>query len=553
MTQYIEPNKKSDLIDLSADGNSGVLAWLQSLRTGKLSGFTVTPGSMGGFLLTVAGGKAVIKGTTIHDDLTRENADLLGLVGPLGSNAHAMIWAQYIRTDTFPPATMTVGSTIHYGSPPSPPALDTCQIKLADVFIPSGSSDLSSAVIVNSPTIPGLGNNDTDVLIERLTNANANIFVGGGGVMALDAGDFTWSSDIYLYSSVTTHKEKYMSAPLSVGRIVPGTLSGVGSDAIIFTVFDRRGPTNSTLSLTAYVLDLSSPDPAAMNLFFNPATRDQIIWVAMISSGQIVPRGGLGVSLPPPAGLAPPYRFLMQDPNGGPENVWEPVTDDKIVDILAVDQFSADTPTLETGSLAAYPTFTAHVVNDEGTGPVYAHLKSALPVEDTDVLAGFGGTSSGAFASTRTTTGGVAGSNVIYTYTLEARKQTMTLAQAQTTIQFWRRTYCGFSATDPGAGNYDDTFLRGLGNNPLAEGRAISIVLGAPAGPEYLFLAYPAWKGEITKIVDELTGLVVTGAFSQVDAAQAGITTENVNAIPEDYRVYRSNQPQTGAVSITVS
>lgn len=563
MTQYIEPNKHSDL---KANGsNTGVLSWLKSLRSGLLEGFTVTAGTAD-FDINILSGRLTIDGTTIYDDETYLDSGILNaaISSTVGVDTHAMIYAEYTYQDVFPPAAMSLKAIIvQAASDPASPTLPANSIKLADIFIPAGETDLSNATIINAPKIPDRGASANDVLIERLVQSNLNTFFTGGGTMSYDsvADEFSWDADIDVFATVVTNKEKYLSAPLAVGQIASGgsPLTGVGDNAIIFTVFPRInvGDISTPTALTLRVLDLDSPTTAALNAFFDETTREQIVWLGMVIGGQLIMRQGLGVQLPAPAGSAPPALFLQHDPAGSTAHQWAAITEDLIVSILSISAFACTSSPAELGDIVDNPAFTATTTDDGGDGPTTAQLTNDDNLEDKDVVAGFSGTSNGTFQSDQTgyqKSGTGANGAVIFTLTAD---DGATPDVETVNLDWWRYTYWGFNATDPGAGNYDNTFLKTTitgqnGGSALRSGVGITIN-ETPASAKYLFFAYPAWKGAPTSIIDNNTGFDVLSAFTEVDAAQAGITTENAAAIAENYRVYRSNALQSGNVNITVS
>lgn len=288
MTQFTEPNKKSDLIA------PRVIDWLQSLRAGVLEGLIVGPGPGGGFLLNIASGKIVLAGTTIHDDLTRIDSTILSTVlgvGPLGQDTHVLVYGQYTYQDTFPPAAMTLSVVVTTGAPPSPPALPADSIKLADIFIPAGAVDFADANFINAPKIPARGNVDGDVLLERVVHSNHNVVVAGGGAMRLSGGNLSWDADLVLYATTVTNREKYKSAPIAKSTSVAGSVA-MGDNAIAFVVFNRADTTPQAPSIQ--ILDLDNPTTAAMSVFFDATTRERIVFVAMSQAGTLIRRAGFG-------------------------------------------------------------------------------------------------------------------------------------------------------------------------------------------------------------------------------------------------------------------
>lgn len=554
MTQFIEPNKKSDLIA------PRVLDWLQSLRTGLLSGFTVTAGSSG-FKINIASGKVVINGTTVYDDETRTDSLILDteLGGVPGANVHAMIYVTYTYQDTYPPASMGIGCLLNTGSMPSSPALPADSVKIADIFIPSGANDLSTSKIVVAPTMPDRGNDDADTLIERVVGSNMNMLFTGGGAVTYDSGtdELAWTEDIEITAPVTTHRERYNSAPLTRGTIAAGTLAGVGTNALVFTVFDRANPLTDLLSpaaLTAYVLDFAAPANPGLAQFFDPAKRDDIVFLGLVLNDVLIPRRELVGSLPVPVGAEPPVRFLRHDPAGGYLHQWSYLTSDMIIDIISISTFVADgSPVgslVEKGDTFNNPEFTVAYANDtpvtttldDDFGP---NSDAIVPATSNPVISpnsGFQKTDAGVDPTT-TFTLKVVG-------TLSPTEVTKT-----TSIKWARRFYYGPEAVDPGAGNYDNAWLQALGNNPVTAGRSRRVQLLGGNAPvnEYVFFAYAAYHGGSPTVYDNISGFDVSSAFVEVDAAQAGITTENVAAIAETYRVFRSNNLQNGDVDVTVS
>lgn len=316
MTQFIEPNKKSDLVA------PRVFDWLKSLRTGLLDGFTVTPGSSG-LLITIASGRVIIGGTTIYDDLTRNDATLISSAPGTG-NRHFLVYAKYTYVDSFPPAAMEIKVTVNSAVAPlkpTAPALPPDSVKLADIFLPEGETDWTNALFVNAPRVPDRGQADGDVLVERLIASNVNVTCAGGGSLIYTPGptnELSWSQDIKFFALTTTHQEKYFSPPLAAGQILAGAspLTGVTDNCIVFTILDRTtvGDPAAPGTLSLYVLDLTAPDAGVWDIFFDPANRDDIFWLAMVIDGDLVTRAGVGNALPSPD--ADGEKFLRNDPGG---------------------------------------------------------------------------------------------------------------------------------------------------------------------------------------------------------------------------------------------
>jgi hypothetical protein len=315
MTQFIEPNKKSDLIWQT------VTTWLRGQRTGLVSGFQVSASGTG-FNVNITSGRVVVKGAQVYDDETRLN--LAGLItAPGANNEHWLVYVSYTAADTFPPAPAVIGAVRQIavsappGKPPTP-SLPADSVKIADIFVPGGAGDLSTATIVNAPPLPALGDADGDVLLERLVASNANITVtGGGGFGVSGAGPYTvtWSSAIGLSAPPITHRESYGTATLAHASIPAGSISGVPANAILFTHFDRRTPNDygAPATLSMKFIDLDAPTPAQTAEFSPSVDRDKVVVLGRVTGGALAMTGGLG-ALPAPS--ANTDDFLRNDPGG---------------------------------------------------------------------------------------------------------------------------------------------------------------------------------------------------------------------------------------------
>lgn len=376
MTQFIEPNKKSDLTGVN------VLSWLQSLRTGLLSGFTVSYNS--GFNVDIASGKVVIRGTTIHDDLTRVNQS--GLASFNANAQHVSIWVKYTYVDTFPPAAMTIGATAtNHATTPTIPAIPADSVKIADIFIPAGAANLSTATIINAPPLPAQGNADGDVLVERLIASNANIAITGGGGVTLATGTLTWTAAISIVAPPITHREKFGTAALVHASIAAGSIGSVPNNSILFTHVDRRTPNTIGTAVAAVMkfIDLDAPTPAQMSDFAPASERDKIIILGRVTGGVLAMTGALG-ALPVPT-TEPPPRFLGMDPGGA--HTWDIVSDDAILGglhVLTGVQTEADIPVAvqRVGMLVYKPgTQTLYRISSTGSPPTLA----AVQIQDLNV------------------------------------------------------------------------------------------------------------------------------------------------------------------------
>ena len=536
MTQFVEPSKKSDLIA------PRVLDWLRGVRRGVLDPMTVSYDSA--YLINIASGRLIVDGTMVYDDAGVSQLDT-GLSGTLGENKHILVHATYVYAD--PPAAMTYGVVITGGTAPTPPALPANSVKLADIFVASGATDLSAANIVQAQVIKSLEATDTTTIIERLAASNLNTIIDGGGIVTLAAGTLEWSSDITIYSPVITGQEKYNTPPLAIGTIAASTLASVDDDSILFTVIDRKAINTlaAPQTLAMKSLDLENGD---FDTDFFGVERENIVWLGMVIGGVVKIRAGMGSVLPAPG--ADGDMYLRNTVAGAP--YWDYIYADVIQSILSISSFTGQ-GAVELGVIVNNPVFAAVVTNDGGDGPTTAVLNPGSQ----NVVSDFGGGSSApSITSTQTGLQKVTpGANGVETFTLTA-DDGATPDVETFNLNWWRYTYWGFEASNPGAGNYDNTFLKTTiqadqGGSDLRSGIGVTMIESAPASAKYFYFAYPAWKGSVTSIIDNNTGFEVISAFTEVDAAQAGITT--ASAIAENYRVWKSNNLLSGAVSFTIS
>ncbi|CAB4127327.1 hypothetical protein UFOVP75_141 [uncultured Caudovirales phage] len=257
------------------------------------------------------------------------------------------------------------------------------------------------------------------------------------------------------------------------------------------------------------------------------------------------------LGLPPSAG--DPLNVLFEGAGG--VHLWQRITTDMILSTLKINTFAANTSFLEKGVTATTPGFTATYLN--GT-PTTALLDDSVPNAQKNVTS-----SSSAFASDATfsgaTFGSTLGSNPIVTFTLTA--DAGDAPSVKTTLLTWTRFfYSGVNAS--GAPTFNEAFVKGLpsttgGSNVLAPTRAVRVqFLGANApANKFVYFAYPAYYGDVVKIVDNLTGFTVTSAFAKISSPPTiSVSVENApGTLSENYIVYRTVQPQNGNVDFTVS
>jgi hypothetical protein len=545
MTQFIEPNKKSDL------SGPGVLTWLQSLRSGLLNGFEVThvPGT---YNINIASGRVVIDGTTIHDDETR--LAIAGMItAPTGANNdHWLVYLTYTYQDTFPPAAMTITAirTSAVGVPASP-VLPVDSIKIADIFVPNGAANLNTAMIVNAPKLPARGNADGEVLLERLINANANVLVSGGGGFTYNGTDaLTWSAPIKIVSQTITHRERYMTAATVHATIAAATLGPatvVGPNSLLFAVMDRRAPVahGSPVPLTLRVLNLDAPDATEAAAFFDPESRDKIIFVGALNAGVLTLRGGIA-SLPTPT-TEPPARFLRMEPGGA--HFWGVITSDMVQAILSIASFSASTGAVEVGTVVATPAFTASYANGPAAAASLTKDLLGTPVVQALTMPATAFTATpGSYQKLAT--------NELVRFRLTADAGA-TPDTEDTDISWQRFFYFGKDAASAPA--LDESFIRvaaagphpGLDTAPggkvLRSGRGHTFAMTGMVN-EYVYFAYADSHGALVGLRDNVAGFDI--GFVLVGTV-VSVATENGAGAAVPFRVYRSTFPQTGSINFT--
>ena len=133
-----------------------------------------------------------------------------------------------------------------------------------------------------------------------------------------------------------------------------------------------------------------------------------------------------------------------------------------------------------------------------------------------------------------------------------------TVVSGAVQMNWYRRAYVGGDGTIP---TYNDAFLKTLMNKAGSgtggatfSGQAAntsipyagrSFRFSVTLADEYMFIAYDAGHGDLTAVKDKNNSdFNVLGAFTL--AATVAVTTENVAAISENYKIYVSNQKLTG-------
>lgn len=254
------------------------------------------------------------------------------------------------------------------------------------------------------------------------------------------------------------------------------------------------------------------------------------------------------IGVPPPAG--DPLNVLLEGENG--VHYWGRITDDMILSILKVNSFAPTVTRYEKGATVATPSFTASYLNGS---PTLATLTDDQGTAPKDVSS-----TPTSFTSNATFTKSNVGINPIVTFTLTADAGD-TPSSKSSTIQWTRFFYWGVDASP--SPTINEAWVKGLASttggdkvlNPT-KNQTVQMIGGNAPTNKYVYFAYPAYYGDVSKIVDNLTGFTVfqngTGAFVKMPGTVT-VTVEGVGGIGEAYNVYRTVQAQNGNVDFTVS
>lgn len=260
--------------------------------------------------------------------------------------------------------------------------------------------------------------------------------------------------------------------------------------------------------------------------------------------------GGLP-GLPPPTS-EPPARFLRMDPGG--VHYWGAITSDMIVQIIAIAGFGPKSPTpsvVEVGASVVNPVLSVSFANGpvaSGTlsrdvGGLQAGSQAIIPggtpidISVTDTYT----------RSTHTPADGLA-SSVKFDLTLVGTSSP-TPATGSTRIRWQRMFYHGKSASASPTvdANFVKVTLKTSGGNDLTAGRARTFTMSGLVS-EFVYIAYPSSHGALVGWRDNVANFDID--FVDLGLA-TGVTPENGTANPIDYRVYRTDLPQTGSVNFT--
>ncbi len=127
--------------------------------------------------------------------------------------------------------------------------------------------------------------------------------------------------------------------------------------------------------------------------------------------------------------------------------------------------------------------------------------------------------------------------NASVVFTLHAAKNAIT--SAPTASYAWRPlAFWGVSSNGSGS---TETFIEALSNSTLASSLARTISLSPGVG-EYIYYAYPASYGAAT--------FTVGGFEGGFDLISASIAVTNAYSVTQNYRLYRSTNPNLGSTTV---
>jgi hypothetical protein len=250
---------------------------------------------------------------------------------------------------------------------------------------------------------------------------------------------------------------------------------------------------------------------------------DQGVLTHVFVTGPTYPAGS---TLPALAGIV--GSVLVEDPVG--TLVFRRLFESDVDPTFAISSFATAPTTVEVGSSVVTPSFTAAYVRTPDT----ATLDDSEGTPQKNVVATPAAfTSNGTFVKTAL--------NATVTFTLGASETASGGSDtANTTITWSPRTYWGVGVD----GLSTEADIEALANSALDNNRNRTFTV-TPGVGEHIYYAYPASYGAATFTVG---GFV--GGFVLVSAA---ISVTNVYGVVENYRLYKSVNPNLGSTTVTVS
>ena len=212
---------------------------------------------------------------------------------------------------------------------------------------------------------------------------------------------------------------------------------------------------------------------------------------------------------------------------GADDPVWRRLTLDDIDPAFAA-ALSGGT-TLEVGASAVNPALTASYT---GGPPTSASVSDSDGNPATTLSSPF---TDATIARTYTKTA----NNASVTWTLSAVKGSLT--RTATTSTAWRpRVYYGVGVD----GLSTETAIEALASSALASSRARSFTV-APGSGEHIYYAFPASYGEAV--------FTVGGFEGGFELVSDSISVTNANGVTQNYRLYKSTNPNLGSTTVVVT
>ncbi len=229
-------------------------------------------------------------------------------------------------------------------------------------------------------------------------------------------------------------------------------------------------------------------------------------------------------------GLAPAIngvamQVLVDD--GTLHPTWRQLSYDDIAAAFAVDLVGGGT--VEVGASVVDPAFTVGYAGGLATEAVLSDSDGSADVVLATPFTSV--TSPNTFTKTA--------NNASVAFTVNALKGA--IAGAASAAYAWRpRAYWGVGI----AGLSTEAGIEALASSALASSLARTIT-AAPGAAEYIYYAYPASYGAAT--------FTVGGFEGGFDLISAAISVTNAHGVTQDYRLYRSTNPNLGSTTVTVS
>lgn len=240
--------------------------------------------------------------------------------------------------------------------------------------------------------------------------------------------------------------------------------------------------------------------------------------------GTVVDRNDDGLA--PELGEFDTYpRFLIDD--GADEPTWRELTLADLAPSFSVSLSGGQS--LEVGASVVSPAFVASYVGGPATSATLTDSDGSTPVVLSSPYTNV--TSPNTFAKTT--------NNASTTFTITSNKGAVQ-DTAQASFTWQPRAYWGASSVDVNT----EAEVEALASSGLQSSRARTFSV-TPGSGEYIWYAYPASYGAPTFTVGGFEG-----GFTEVSTT---LSITNAHGVTQNYRLYRSTNPNLGATTVTVS